>query len=981
MNRKLRVDLSISGSKSQQPPQKRKSHESQIAIRRIVTSVVVGLALALSAHADGQPYDSRVEYLEAPVNSAGVSYIDTGLYPGDDMGVLLRVNPLRATTDTTVCGVWCNNNGSGFRWYIGFCDGTRGYLSWGTGNPEPSDKANPANNIRFSYSNQKTYDIYFNYLNDRNRRLVEVDGGYTYNLPITLQWPDAAATNTVYLFGLNRNGTGGAQSGNARIYSAKFTKGAEIVMDLVPVRKDGVGYFYDRKSGRLLGKTGTSNTPAFTCGADIHAVSGAVTLDADADWSNDGTVWLDDDGVLDLNGHTLTVAKVAGTGKITDTTTGEPGKLSFTVADNATKLDSVSVTGNLKVVKDLPYDAQVEYLEAVDATPGVYPHRVSYIDTGLYPGNDVGVRLCVMPLHETRESTVCGVRSDYNGSQFKWYMGFIDGTRGYLAWDYPGYPGTRFKYSANKQYDIYFNYLNDRNRKVVARNEDYVFNYAITLEWPEVAATNTVYLFGLNQNGATGSAFSGNDGLSRIYSAKFTKGTETVMDLIPVRKDGVGYFYDKVGGKLLGKTGTDATPDFIYGADVDATVSGNIRLDADVDWSGLGRVLFDTDAVIDLNGHTLTVADVFGNGTVTDTSKGAPGTLCFNVGNGVNVVSTLALTGNLKVEKQGLGTLQLNRAGQTFTGGVLVSGGTAKAVSGNNEASNYWGPANGEITVAKGATFDVMGNLGFYTKRLVLSGGTLDNNAEMTSSLTDGIGNVTLTEDSYLKNKAWNRGMTFSPADDGSRKVDLGGNTWTVDIGLGGQLYLKVPVVNGTLDIVYGGYLYIPSGATGGSDSVDLRMSDAACYLVGDFEVRDYYAAHTGSYNHGDGRFLVHGTFTPVTAADDKDRFHGCLMMDGSKIDLSSRTASFNVVAQGYTGTGDMDGNRTMSFADGATVMILLGERGAKRASKILDWSAAVPSNLDTLAFKGVYADGTTRTLEKRADGLYNSVGLMIIFR
>ena len=956
-----------------------RTYRIKLNIGMLAVGMTVGLAFA--ALADGLPYDARVEYLEAPRNaSKKVSYIDTGICPSNDVGALVRVMPLHATDDLTVFGARNATSGEHiWKWFVGFSGGTKGYLTRGKANPD----------ARFTYSGNKAYDIYLNYRNDRDRRIVEVDGTYAFNLPIpeTDEWPDEYVTCSVYLFGNNQNGaTGSSFTGNtgyARIYSAKFTKGGETIMDLVPVRKDGVGYFYDRISGRLLGKTGTSSTPAFTYGADIHAVSGSVKLDAADDWSNDGTVWLDDDAVLDLNGHTLTVAKVAGTGTITDTSAGEPGTLSFTVADNAENLGSVSVTGNLKVktTLDLPYDAQVEYLEAVDATPGVYPHRVSYIDTGLYPGNDVGVRLCVMPLHETRESTVCGVRSDYNGSQFKWYMGFIDGTRGYLAWDYPGYPGTRFKYSANKQYDIYFNYLNDRNRKVVARNEDYVFNYAITLEWPEVAATNTVYLFGLNQNGATGSAFSGNDGLSRIYSAKFTKGTETVMDLIPVRKDGVGYFYDKVGGKLLGKTGTDATPDFIYGADVDATISGNIRLDADVDWSGLGRVLFDTDAVIDLNGHTLTVADVFGNGTVTDTSKGAPGTLCFNVGDGVNVVSTLALTGNLKVEKQGLGTLQLNRAGQTFTGGVLVSGGTAKAVSGNNEASNYWGPANGEITVAKGATFDVMGNLGFYTKRLVLSGGTLDNNAVMTSSLTDGIGNVTLTENSYLRNKQWNCGMTFSPADDGSRKVDLGGKTLTVDIGFGGQLYLKIPVVNGTLDIVNGGYLYIPSGATGGSDSVDLRMSAAACYLIGDFEVRDYYAAHTGSYNHGGGRFLVHGTFTPVTAADGKDRFHGCLMMDGSKIDLSSRTKPFNVVSQGYTGTGDMDGNRTMSFADGATVTILLGDRGASRVSKIVDWSAAVPSNLDTLTFRGVYADGTTHTLKKKEDGLYNSVGLMIIFR
>jgi len=949
-----------------------RTYRIKLNIGMLAVGMTVGLAFA--ALADGLPYDARVEYLEAPRNdSKKVSYIDTGICPSNDVGALVRVMPLHATDDLTVFGARNATSGEHiWKWFVGFSGGTKGYLTRGKGNPD----------ARFTYSENKVYDIYLNYRNDRDRRIVEVDGTYAFNLPIpeTDEWPDEYVTCSVYLFGNNQNGaTGSSFSGNvgyARIYSAKFTKGGETIMDLVPVRKDGVGYFYDRISGRLLGKTGTSSTPAFTYGADIHAVSGSVKLDAADDWSNDGTVWLDDDAVLDLNGHTLTVAKVAGTGTITDTSAGEPGTLSFTVADNAENLGSVSVTGNLKVktTLDLPYDAQVEYLEAPTNASG----KVSYIDTGFYPGNDAGALVRVMPF-DTKEHTVCGMRSDHNGNQYRWYMGFNGGKSGYLTWGTAS-PSTRFSYSPNKQYDIYLNYMNDRNRKVVAKTEDYVFNLAIENTWPDAAATNTVYLFGLNQNGATGSDFNGNDGYSRIYSAKFTKGSETKMELIPVRKEGVGYFYDRIGRTLLGKTGTDATPDFIYGADIDTTVSGNIRLDADADWTGLGRVLAD-DATIDLNGHTLTVAAVSGAGTVTNSSTTAVGTLRFDVNAGTNAVSTLALTGNLKVEKRGPGTLSLNRSGQTFTGGVLVTGGTAAAVSGNDEASNYWGPADGEITVAKYATFDVMGNRGFYTKRFVLSGGTLDNNAAMLSSLTDGIGNVTLTEDSYLKNKAWNRGMTFSPADDGSRKVDLGGNTWTVDIGLGGQLYLKVPVVNGTLDIVYGGYLYIPSGATGGSDSVDLRMSDAACYLVGDFEVRDYYAAHTGSFNHGGGRFLVHGTFTPVTAADGKDRFHGCLMMDGSKIDLSSRTKPFNVVSQGYTGTGDMDGNRTISFDDGATVTILLGDRGASRVSKIVDWSAAVPSNLDTLTFRGVYADGTTHTLKKKEDGLYNSVGLMIIFR
>ena len=948
--------------------------------------LAVGLLLAVAAYADGLPYDSRVEYLEAPRGTNNrVSYIDTGIYPYADVGALVRAMPLHATDDMTVFGARSDNNAAHiWKWWAGFIYGNRGYLTRGT--------ANPANDFqhRFSYSANKAYDIYLNYRNDRDRRIVEVDGTYAFNLPIpeTDEYPaDEYVTDSVYLFGNNQGGTTASTfSGNvgyARIYSAKFTKGDETIMDLVPVRKDGVGYFYDKVGKKLLGKTGTSTTPAFTYGADIHAVSGSVKLGADADWSNDGTVWLDDDAVLDLDGHTLTVAKVAGTGKITDTSAGEPGTLRFTVADNAENPGSVSVTGNLKVktTLELPYDAQVEYLEAPKNTA----NKVSYIDTGFYPGDNAGALVRVMPFDTSDDHTICGMRSDYDGTQWRWYMGFNGGTNGgtsgYLTWGTSN-PGKRFSYSANKQYDIYLNYMNDRNRKVVAKTEEREpFNLAINDTWPDAAATNTVYLFGLNQNGTTGSAFSGNDGYSRIYSAKFTRDATTAMNLVPVRKNGVGYFYDKVGGKLLGKTGTDATPDFVYGADIDATVSGSIRLDSDADWTGLGRVLAD-DATIDLNGHTLTVAAVSGAGAVTNSSPTSSGTLRFVVNAGTNVVSSLALTGNLKVEKLGPGTLSLDRSGQTFTGGVLVAGGTAAAVSGYNEADNYWGPSNGVITVAADATFDVMGNRGFCTKRFMLSGGTLDNNAVMSSDLTDGIGNVTLTEDSYLKNKARQCGTTFSPVAGETSQVDLRGNTWTVDIGLAGHLYLKVPVVDGTLDIVNGGYLYIPAGATGGSDSVNLRMVGAAFNLVGDFSVRDYYAGYTGGYNHGAGRLHVYGTFTPAAQSNGKDLFHGCLMMNGSTIDLSAKTAPFNVVAQGYAGTGNTDGNRTVSFDDNATVTLLLGNRTVSSRSPLIDWSGAVPENYAGLTFTGVFADGKTRRLECREGGVYPApTGLIISFR
>ena len=216
------------------------------------TAKYVRAALAAAAFASAafaaRPYDAQVEYLEAPVNSAGkVPYMNTGLMPADDMGVLLRVAAMRATADTTVCGALESLSGTDWGWYIGFNGGSGGYLRWNAnGNP----------GTRFSYSANSVYDIYFNYFNDRGRRLHEVDGTYSFSLPIDQEWP-SGATKPIYLFAYDNKGTPG-NTGNARIYSAQFTKGGKVVMDLIPVRKGGVGYMYDKVSEKLLAKVATA---------------------------------------------------------------------------------------------------------------------------------------------------------------------------------------------------------------------------------------------------------------------------------------------------------------------------------------------------------------------------------------------------------------------------------------------------------------------------------------------------------------------------------------------------------------------------------------------------------------------------------------------------------------------------------------------------------------------------------------------------
>ncbi len=68
------------------------------------------------------------------------------------------------------------------------------------------------------------------------------------------------------LFAGTSNGENAMSAGNnVRIYSF-YMSNAEYCIDLIPVRKDGVGYMYDRVSKQLFGNAGTGS---FILGPDV----------------------------------------------------------------------------------------------------------------------------------------------------------------------------------------------------------------------------------------------------------------------------------------------------------------------------------------------------------------------------------------------------------------------------------------------------------------------------------------------------------------------------------------------------------------------------------------------------------------------------------------------------------------------------------------------------------------------------------------
>lgn len=179
------------------------------------------------------PYDRRVEYLE----STGTQYIDTG--------VIIDSETAFAGTSVDFQAVNINN---------GTCVIAGSVLSEG---------ANRYKNLNLLVYNNKFY----------------IDGaGWRFNNNVNDITLRTIATATGTAKGISRKqfllfaryvvGLGASTSNSGcRIFSCKIYKNEILICDLIPVRKDNVGYMYDRVSGKLFGNAGTGQ---FILGQDIN---------------------------------------------------------------------------------------------------------------------------------------------------------------------------------------------------------------------------------------------------------------------------------------------------------------------------------------------------------------------------------------------------------------------------------------------------------------------------------------------------------------------------------------------------------------------------------------------------------------------------------------------------------------------------------------------------------------------------------------
>ena len=222
-----------------------------------------------------------------------------------------------------------------------------------------------------------------------------------------------------------------------------------------------------------------------------------------------------------------------------------------------------------------------------------------------------------------------------------------------------------------------------------------------------------LYLFLTNDKGT---ASDSNAGPFRFHSCQIYDNGTLVRDYVPVTVGGVAKIYDRKHNTIVEFRKVNGTEI----VNVGAASSGR-----------LGGDSVEIDGIIDLAGHTLTVGDLAGTGTITDSEGG--GELHVSVPAGFDVENDgITLAGSLKLVKEGAGMLVGAKAGQTYTGGTLVSAGRAKCAV----ADRPWGAALSLVTIADGATFDWAGaftqNGSAYN--FALAGSGTDGNGALVST-------------------------------------------------------------------------------------------------------------------------------------------------------------------------------------------------------------------------------------------------------
>lgn len=182
------------------------------------------------------------------------------------------------------------------------------------------------------------------------------------------------------------------------------------------------------------------------------------------------------------------------------------------------------------VGKSLPYDAEVKYLESENG-------KLQYIDTGFKASGNLVARIGVIDYFGddilNHGQWLFGGRNAYNQ---KGFGVFIDRTSYKLRFSYG---------NVTNDYNSYQSYQNQDEIYIDGNGHISIGEITHSYSKTDFVSDYNVYLFCLNNGGSTVG------GANKIGSVYISNGVDTI-DFIPVRKNGVGYYYDKLSGRLFG---------------------------------------------------------------------------------------------------------------------------------------------------------------------------------------------------------------------------------------------------------------------------------------------------------------------------------------------------------------------------------------------------------------------------------------------
>ena len=901
-------------------------------------------------------------------------YIDTGVKGTEAYGIEIKMRPTGGKSgDYAALAASTTDN-----FTIGRRKDTLKYYLRYRGGGSSNDIVLPDNTIAHSIKVTNT-------AKDSNNKLngVYVDGQFA---SITFSAAElkkvtvgSLGTDAAHIFiGTSNNGSGNpvaARFAHAEWHYAQLLNSSgKPMLNLVPALRGDTAsptaFFYDSLSGDFFDNAGTGGALAYDTSASVtntitylSAISDTLTTGVTAWWTgngnhanvNDPANWACTNAagavVAGAYPDIYTVVKVIGSSNF-NVPAGQALSFNILHFENCSLSADCDWSGLAASTQRVAVSV-LEYLEAPNG---------AYIDTGFKPNNKSSVIADVTVLTSNKSEYWFGA----------WNVAYNNGAFAVCN-------------DGGNLYTGYGNSGGGSNPRIAAGRHTIHFTNGVTyvdgsLHTDRSAGgtfqvNHNLYIFGQNRKG---SFVTGASTKQRIHSFKIYDDGVLVRDYVPVlRNDGEYCFYERVSHEFAYNVGTGA---FAGGDQTGETVDIAEEVSVPIDFD------------VDLAGHSLTLVDTVGSGTITDAIGG--GELHVNVASGKTVEnSTLTFAGQMKLVKDGAGTFVGAKADQMYTGGTVANAGWLK----QGAYSGSWGPHKSLITICKdenadtGAGFDWNGMANDQSTTAYsfkIAGTGPDGDAAMKTSAAFGsnywnanfIADMELDGDATVKACLTHMNVYgFEYCNAFGHNLVMNGHTLTVAAGdafafrgvtvTGGGTIVSVPDTssdNGMRRLSF-------YGEASDLSTTTLDVHDrCGLNLEKNVTVKDFIDRRTLQWNDGTsannkvtadadstaGMLFVIGRFKPLSTKLWSRVTLGDATHLSPTFDLSALEGTFEEPAVGAI---------ALNFAEGANVNIDVGSRAIAVGDKLISWRG-----MPECSFTLVYS-GEARPIEAvaRTDGLY----------